>query len=39
MASPPNGWFKLNFDGASRGNTHIVDLGCVIHSWEGEVCA
>ncbi|GLJ49320.1 hypothetical protein SUGI_1042530 [Cryptomeria japonica] len=35
-APPPQGWFKLNFDGASRGNPGIVGIGCIIHSRERE---
>lgn len=35
-APPPQGWFKLNFDGASQGNLGIVGIGCVIHSEERE---
>ena len=30
--SPPIGWKKLNFDGASRGNPGKVGLGCIIRS-------
>lgn len=34
---PPNdGWVKLNFDGASRGNPGIAGIGCCIHNSKGE---
>lgn len=37
---PPNiGWFKLNFDGASRGNSGPSGAGGVIHSWQGKTIA
>ena len=33
---PPPGWYKLNFDGAARGNPGIAGVGCIINdedSW------
>ena len=29
---PPCGWFKLNFDGAARGNLSVVGIGCIINN-------
>ena len=28
---PPPGWYKLNFDGAARGNPGIAGVGCIIN--------
>ncbi|XP_057855640.1 uncharacterized protein LOC131065203 [Cryptomeria japonica] len=36
---PGEGWLKLNFDGASRGNPGQVGIGCVVHNWEGKEVA
>ncbi|XP_059073555.1 uncharacterized protein LOC131874279 [Cryptomeria japonica] len=36
---PDEGWLKLNFDGASRGNLGQVGIGCVVHNWEGKEVA
>lgn len=32
--SPPLGWYKLNFDGAARGNPGIAGVGCIINNEE-----
>ena len=32
MGSPPKGWAKLNFDGASKGNPGKARIGCIIRS-------
>ena len=32
---PPPGWFKLNFDGASRANPGILGIGCIINDSDG----
>lgn len=32
---PPQGWYKLNFDGASRGNPGLSGIGCIIHNETG----
>ncbi|XP_059075074.1 uncharacterized protein LOC131875073 [Cryptomeria japonica] len=33
---PPDvGWYKLNFDGASRGNPGVAGIGFSILNWEG----
>ncbi|XP_059064718.1 uncharacterized protein LOC131856806 [Cryptomeria japonica] len=32
---PKNGWFKLNFDGASRGNPGQAGIGCCLHNSNG----
>lgn len=32
---PIKGWFKLNFDGASRGNLGRAGLGCCLHNSNG----
>ncbi|XP_057867370.1 uncharacterized protein LOC131074699 [Cryptomeria japonica] len=29
--APKRGWFKLNFDGASRGNPGPTGIGCCLH--------
>ena len=38
---PPSGWYKLNFDGAARGNPRIVGIGCIINddcrNWVGKL--
>ncbi|XP_059064871.1 uncharacterized protein LOC131856930 [Cryptomeria japonica] len=28
------GWVKLNFDGAPRGNPGQAGIGCYVHNWE-----
>lgn len=33
------GWFKLNFDGASRGNPEVAGIGCCVHKNEGKEIA
>ena len=33
---PPKGWFKLNFDGAARGNLGIAGRGCIIKNDLGQ---
>ncbi|XP_059068482.1 uncharacterized protein LOC131858992 [Cryptomeria japonica] len=33
---PKHGWFKLNFDGASRGNPGTAGAGCIIHLDKGK---
>lgn len=36
--SPPkDGWYKLNFDGASHGNPGIAGIGGIIHNWNGKM--
>lgn len=37
--APHQGLYKLNFDGASRGNPREAGLGCCIHDWEGRIVA
>ncbi|XP_057853747.1 uncharacterized protein LOC131063815 [Cryptomeria japonica] len=32
---PKMGWFKLNFDGASRGNLGQASIGCCLHNLDG----
>ncbi|XP_057865263.2 uncharacterized protein LOC131072959 [Cryptomeria japonica] len=32
---PKNGWFKLNFDGASKGNPGQAGIGCCLHNLDG----
>ena len=32
---PPKGWFKLNFDGAARGNLGAARIGCIINDDTG----
>ncbi|XP_057843263.2 uncharacterized protein LOC131052700 [Cryptomeria japonica] len=32
---PKMGWFKLNFDGASRGNPGQTRIGCCLHNLDG----
>jgi len=34
---PKEGWFKLNFNGASRGNSGAASIGCIIHDSEERV--
>ena len=40
---PPSGWYKLNFDGAARGNPGIAGIGCIINddcgNWVGKLAA
>ncbi|XP_059076560.1 uncharacterized protein LOC131875874 [Cryptomeria japonica] len=31
-SKPEQGWIKINFDGASRGNPGIFGVGCVAHN-------
>jgi len=31
------GTFKLNFNGASKGNSRLVDIGCLFKNVDGEV--
>jgi ribonuclease HI len=33
---PPPGWYKLNFDGASRGNPGLSGIGCIINNEDGQ---
>lgn len=30
------GWYKLNFDGAARGNPSVADIGCIIKNNKGK---
>lgn len=39
VAPPKVGWFKLNFDGASRGNPESAGLGCNLHNSKGDEVA
>lgn len=32
--APQRGWYKLNFDGSSRGNSGVAGIGCCIHDQE-----
>jgi ribonuclease HI len=34
---PEEGWVKLNFDGASRGNPGVAGIGGIIRNWKGEI--
>jgi probable phosphoglycerate mutase len=34
---PPNGFIKINFDGASKGNPGPAGYGAVIRNSEGEI--
>ena len=34
---PPPGVFKMNFDGASRGNLGPVGFGCLFHDHKGRI--
>ena len=34
--TPPIGWKKLNFDGASKENPRKVGLGCIVRSENGD---
>ena len=36
---PPKSWYKLNFDGASRGNLGKVGAGFMIHNPNSGICA
>ncbi|XP_057813813.2 uncharacterized protein LOC131027734 [Cryptomeria japonica] len=36
---PKNGWFKINFDGASRGNLGQDGIGCSLHNSDETVVA
>ena len=36
---PPEGWFKLNTDGASRGNPGLATAGGVLRNSDGEWCS
>ena len=40
---PPSGWFKLNFDGAARGNPGIAGIGCIVNDdggkWIGKLAS
>ncbi|XP_059076608.1 uncharacterized protein LOC131875906 [Cryptomeria japonica] len=38
-AKPKNGWFKINFDGASKGNPSPSGVGFVTQDWEGNIIA
>ena len=33
---PPCGWFKLNFDGAARGNLGVAGISCIINDDTGK---
>ena len=33
---PPPRWYKLNFDGASRGNPGQSGIGCIINNEDGK---
>lgn len=35
LTPPPKEWFKLNFDGAARGNPRIVVIRCIINDHTG----
>jgi len=34
---PPEGFLKLNFDGASRGNPSLAGIGGIIWNHEGKI--
>lgn len=36
-ARPEQGWIKINFDGASRGNPRISGVGCVARDEEAKI--
>ena len=40
---PPSGWFKLNFDGAARGNLGVASIGCIVNDdcgkWIGKLAS
>ena len=40
---PPRGWFKLNFDGAARGNPGVAGIGCIVNDecgkWIGKLAS
>lgn len=33
---PPQGWYKINFDGASKGNPRIAGCGLIIRNENGD---
>lgn len=36
---PGNGWFKLNFDGATKGNPGMANIGGIIRACKGNFVA
>lgn len=37
--TPPDGWIKINFDGAAKGNPGLVGSGSVIKECNGNIIA